>query len=55
MHSFNLDPRRACSDTGFEFELPPLDLGVSESGVVGRQVTVLGEGRAVGMGIVGYN
>lgn len=42
-----------------EFELPErLDLGVSETGIVGRQVTVLVEGQSsvgVGMGIVGYD
>ncbi|KAB8079526.1 hypothetical protein BDV29DRAFT_164579, partial [Aspergillus leporis] len=40
-----------------EFELPErLDLGVSDKGIVGRQVTVMVEGESVGvgMGIVGY-
>jgi hypothetical protein len=41
-----------------EFELPErLDLGVSDKGIVGRQVTVMVEGESVGvgMGIVGYD
>lgn len=40
-----------------EFELPErLDLGVSEKGVVGRQVTMREAGGAIlGVGIVGYN
>jgi hypothetical protein len=40
-----------------EFELPQqLDLGVSEKGVIGRQVTVREEGGTIlGIGIVGYN
>lgn len=40
-----------------EFELPErLDLGVSEKGVVGRQVTLRqAEGAVLGIGIVGYN
>jgi hypothetical protein len=43
------------------FELPErLDLGVSERGIVGRQVTVVAEGGrsevlGMGMGIVGYD
>jgi len=43
--------------TEMEFELPErLDLGVSEKGVVGRQVTMKDTGGAVlGVGIVGYN
>lgn len=43
--------------TEMEFELPErLDLGVSERGVVGRQVTMRDPGGAVlGVGIVGYN
>ena len=40
-----------------EFELPErLELGVSEKGIVGRQVTVTEAGGAVlGVGIVGFN
>ncbi|CAI7608098.1 unnamed protein product [Penicillium glandicola] len=40
-----------------EFELPErLDLGVSEKGVIGRQVTVREEGGSIlGVGVVGYN
>lgn len=45
------------SQTEMEFELPErLDLGVSEKGIVGRQVTVREAGGAVlGVGVVGYN
>ncbi|KAJ5162620.1 uncharacterized protein N7500_004450 [Penicillium coprophilum] len=41
----------------FEFELPErLDLGVSEKGVIGRQVTVREQGGPIiGTGVVGYN
>ncbi|KAJ5407216.1 hypothetical protein N7465_008500 [Penicillium sp. CMV-2018d] len=40
-----------------EFELPErLDLGVSEKGVIGRQVTVREQGGEIlGIGVVGYN
>lgn len=40
-----------------EFELPErLDLGVSENGVIGRQVTVRDQGGEIlGIGVVGYN
>lgn len=40
-----------------EFELPErLDLGVSEKGVVGRQLTMSEtDGTILGIGIVGYN
>lgn len=55
MHTFNLDPKKASRNTELEFELPSLDLGVSDSGIVGRQVTVSGDGKALGTGIVGYN
>ncbi|KAJ5082717.1 hypothetical protein N7532_011760 [Penicillium argentinense] len=43
--------------TEMEFDLPEqLDLGVSEKGVVGRQVTVReSQGSILGIGIVGYN
>ena len=40
-----------------ELELPErLDLGVSEKGVIGRQVTVREQGGSIlGIGVVGYN
>jgi hypothetical protein len=43
--------------TEMEFELPErLDLGVSEKGVIGRQVTVKEQGGSIlGVGVVGYN
>jgi hypothetical protein len=48
---------RTVNPTEIEFELPErLDLGVSEKGVIGRQVTVREEGGSIlGIGIVGYN
>lgn len=56
MHSFsNLNPRRTGPASELEFDLPHLDLDVSDSGIVGRQITVLGDDRELGMGIVGYN
>jgi hypothetical protein len=56
MHSFsNLNPRRTGPASELEFDLPHLDLDVSNSGIVGRQITVLGDDRELGMGIVGYN
>ncbi|QMW27916.1 hypothetical protein G4B84_003205 [Aspergillus flavus NRRL3357] len=58
LHQFRLQPGGKGNDE-MEFELPErLDLGVSETGIVGRQVTVLVEGQSsvgVGMGIVGYD
>lgn len=58
LHQFRLQPCGKGNDE-MEFELPErLDLGVSETGIVGRQVTVLVEGQSsvgVGMGIVGYD
>ncbi|KAE8353762.1 hypothetical protein BDV28DRAFT_100824 [Aspergillus coremiiformis] len=58
LHQFRLRPS-AKSHTEMEFELPErLDLGVSEKGIVGRQVTVLVEGASsvgIGTGIVGYD
>ncbi|KAE8316352.1 hypothetical protein BDV41DRAFT_528805 [Aspergillus transmontanensis] len=58
LHRFRLQPCGKGNDE-MEFELPErLDLGVSETGIVGRQVTVLVEGQSsvgVGMGIVGYD
>ncbi|KAK5796101.1 hypothetical protein VI817_005386 [Penicillium citrinum] len=43
--------------TEIQFELPEqLDLGVSEKGIVGRQVTLReAEGTVLGVGIVGFN
>ncbi|KAJ6120894.1 hypothetical protein N7523_005174 [Penicillium sp. IBT 18751x] len=63
LHQFQLDLSRnhglkpGHRQTEMEFELPErLDLGVSEKGVVGRQVTMREAGGAVlGVGIVGYN
>ncbi|KAJ5292030.1 hypothetical protein N7478_001281 [Penicillium angulare] len=60
LHEFRLDlgkqaPREFQRDV--ELELPiRLDLGVSEKGVVGRQVTMSEpDGTVLGVGIVGYN
>lgn len=63
LHQFKLDlsQHRSCKagyrPTEMEIELPErLDLGVSEKGVVGRQVTMREAGGAIlGTGIVGYN
>ncbi|KAJ5624943.1 hypothetical protein N7510_001252 [Penicillium lagena] len=63
LHHFRLDVAQdeahqsPNSQAQLEFKLPQwLDLGVSEKGVVGRQVTVREEGGAVlGVGVVGYN
>ncbi|KAJ5391460.1 hypothetical protein N7509_006950 [Penicillium cosmopolitanum] len=63
LHQFRLDlSQNKCLKPGFhqtemEFELPErLDLGVSEKGVVGRQVTLReAEGAVLGVGIVGFN
>lgn len=42
--------------TEMEFELPTkLDLGVSETGVIGRQVTIREGASILGIGVVGYN
>ncbi|CAG8893685.1 unnamed protein product [Penicillium egyptiacum] len=48
---------KTVNPTEIELELPErLDLGVSEKGVIGRQVTVRGQGGSIlGIGIVGYN
>ncbi|KAJ6001337.1 hypothetical protein N7499_002750 [Penicillium canescens] len=62
LHQFRLEmtqdrnSKSACQ-TEMEFELPQrLDLGVSEKGVIGRQVTVREVGGSIlGIGIVGYN
>ncbi|KAF3021221.1 hypothetical protein E8E15_004668 [Penicillium rubens] len=62
LHQFRLNMGQdknhsTVNPTEFEFELPErLDLGVSEKGVIGRQVTVREQGGSIlGMGIVGYN
>lgn len=53
LHSFALDTG---SSNAMEFELPEkLDLGVSERGIIGRQVTLLFGNTTLGTGIVGYN
>lgn len=52
LHSFSLDTRGQT----MEFELPErLDLGISETGIVGRQVTLLSRNVLLGTGIVGWN
>ncbi|THC95634.1 hypothetical protein EYZ11_004896 [Aspergillus tanneri] len=44
------------TSTQLQAQLPQrLDLGVSDVGIVGRQVTVMVEGRRMGMGIVGFD
>lgn len=61
LHAFRLNMKEdevSVEDaTEMEFELPEkLDLGVSDKGVIGRQVTVREEGGSIlGIGIVGYN
>ncbi|KAJ5682675.1 hypothetical protein N7462_005840 [Penicillium macrosclerotiorum] len=62
LHHFHLDLAQSpnlkpTQRTDMEFDLPErLDLGVSEKGVVGRQVTLSDAGGAIlGVGIVGYN
>ncbi|CAG8168617.1 unnamed protein product [Penicillium nalgiovense] len=62
LHQFRLNMEqdknsKAVNPTEIEFELPErLDLGVSEKGVIGRQVTVREQGGSIlGIGIVGYN
>ncbi|KAJ5294866.1 hypothetical protein N7508_009687 [Penicillium antarcticum] len=62
LHQFRLEMTqdgnsRSASQTEMEFDLPQrLDLGVSEKGVIGRQITVREEGGSIlGIGIVGYN
>lgn len=53
LHSFALDTN---SSKAMEFELPEkLDLGISERGILGRQVTLLSRNATLGTGIVGYN
>ncbi|KAJ5767332.1 uncharacterized protein N7511_004948 [Penicillium nucicola] len=62
LHQFRLEMTkdrnsRSASHTEMVFDLPQrLDLGVSEKGIIGRQVTVREEGGSIlGIGIVGYN
>lgn len=63
LHSFRLDlaqspaTKSGHSQAEMEFELTErLDLGVSEMGVIGRQVSVSdADGLVLGVGIVGYN
>ncbi|KAJ6104912.1 hypothetical protein N7486_003601 [Penicillium sp. IBT 16267x] len=59
LHQFQLDFTKNARgfQTNMEFELPErLDLGVSEKGVVGRQLTMSEtDGTILGIGIVGYN
>ncbi|KAL3444755.1 hypothetical protein BJX65DRAFT_282846 [Aspergillus insuetus] len=68
LHQFQLLPHfsspsksSALSSSELEFSLPErLDLGISERGIVGRQVTVFARGQAgevipMGNGIVGYD
>ncbi|KAJ6137399.1 hypothetical protein N7471_003885 [Penicillium samsonianum] len=62
LHQFHLNMQqdknlKTANPTEIEFELPErLDLGVSEKGVIGRQVTVREQGGSIlGIGVVGYN
>ncbi|KAL2838037.1 hypothetical protein BJY01DRAFT_251160 [Aspergillus pseudoustus] len=65
LYQFQLQPhsssKSALSSSELEFSLPErLDLGVSDRGIVGRQVTVVATGQAgevipMGNGIVGYD
>ncbi|PTU23009.1 hypothetical protein P175DRAFT_0530099 [Aspergillus ochraceoroseus IBT 24754] len=63
LYRFRLRPGVVSASAGspeMEFDLPErLDLGVSERGIVGRQVTVVVEGedcvRWIGRGIVGFD
>ncbi|KKK18023.1 hypothetical protein ARAM_000739 [Aspergillus rambellii] len=63
LYRFRLRPGVLSASAGspeMEFDLPErLDLGVSERGIVGRQVTVVVEGedcvRWIGRGIVGFD
>lgn len=62
LHQFHLNMEqdknyRTTNPMEIEFELPErLDLGVSEKGVIGRQVTVREQGGEIlGIGVVGYN
>ncbi|KAK9851948.1 hypothetical protein MYU51_008849 [Penicillium brevicompactum] len=58
LYEFKLHMERDMGSTRsqMEFEIPEkLDLGVSETGVIGRQVTVREGGSILGIGVVGYN
>lgn len=62
LHQFRLNMEQenspqTANPMEIEFELPErLDLGVSEKGVIGRQVTVREQGGEIlGIGVVGYN
>ncbi|KAI2707287.1 hypothetical protein CBS147332_6941 [Penicillium roqueforti] len=62
LHQFrlNMGQDKNCNTANpmeIEFELPErLDLGVSDKGVIGRQVTVREQGGSIlGIGVVGYN
>ncbi|KAF4762028.1 hypothetical protein N7455_003280 [Penicillium solitum] len=62
LHQFRLNMAqdkdyKSANPMEIEFELPErLDLGVSEKGVIGRQVTVREQGGEIlGIGVVGYN
>ena len=62
LHQFRLNMEqdksyKTANPMEIEFELPErLDLGVSEKGVIGRQVTVREQGGSIlGIGVVGYN
>ncbi|CAI7632892.1 unnamed protein product [Penicillium viridicatum] len=62
LHQFRLNMAqdenyKTANPMEIEFELPErLDLGVSEKGVIGRQVTVREQGGEIlGIGVVGYN
>lgn len=62
LHQFRLNMSqdenyKTANPMEIEFELPErLDLGVSEKGVIGRQVTVREQGGEIlGIGVVGYN
>ncbi|EYE99023.1 uncharacterized protein EURHEDRAFT_383209 [Aspergillus ruber CBS 135680] len=55
LHAFRLSPQPGTSKMEMECELPErLDLGISDTGIVGRQVTVVADGR-MGTGVVGYD
>lgn len=53
LHSFTLD---TSGSREMQFDLPEkLDLDISDSGILGRQVTLLSQNSMLGTGIVGYN
>lgn len=60
LYSFELNPQHSTGQ--IDFHLPyKLDFGVSESGIVGRQATLLSSSRDVdktsilGKGVIGWN